>query len=983
MLQSKAKIMRTKTIKLISNSGLQFENFIFSINNDFSKKNKIFYIEEFNIEKEIFWFEEVIQNKKDDIWIKKSELTLKGFIDSNNNFTEDYLIDEVEQISEDDVKQNPNINKIVKSFSNKWIPIPFFKNNNINIDVFGPIDWVRLMITTNNTGEHIASFVIDTKNTEDENDINSPFSSTNINDNIFSITQNTDVVLSFLDSRKGCDWILEYIQNEFTFDTTESSLVHIASYQILLKLLLDQDNLFNIQLLPQKSTHVSVDMTVDIGNSTTCALLFEESNIDSFNFNKVKKLEIQDLKKPYLTYNEPFSSDIAFSKPIFNDNFSKKDKFIWPSVIRFGEEANRLINSANIEMSLDRNPISFSSSPKRYLWDKNLSLNNWEFLNDNMKIPQTVYLDGVTNHLKLDGSLVKNKDDIMGSSPKYSRSSLMIYMFLEIYTNAFRQINSSNFRLEHGKIEHSRVIRNIVITCPTSMILEEQIQLRQASEDALEILKRNGYNINQSKTFPSLKELKRPLEDIEERKDWIYDEATCAQLVYMYSMISKKYNNNAEKFFNSFGLNNKDLTVASIDIGGGTSDLMISSYTYENKNFNTIITPKPFFWETFNLAGDDLLKELIQQIIIEGNNDKGQGIIENHLKNTLKDNNYRGKLNSFFGEDSNNIGFKGKIMRKNFLNQISKPIIKIFLENANNDDTTLSYNDIFKNQEPCQELLKYFEQHFEFNFKDLIWTTNSKSIQKISKSIFDRLINQTSKIIKLYDADILIMSGRTFKLNSIQELFETYQPVMPNRMINMNNYWIGKWFPFSDNQGFVKDQKSVLSVGSLIALLSAKFNKMGDFRINTKHLQKSLVSNANNIGEIDNDIIKDINLNESMEDGSITVNKLPLSIGFKKIPAINYPARNLYILDINREAILEKLNSQKKVDDFVYKIRESMPLKIEINRDLQKDKERISLIEVIDNEENNLNKNYFTLKINTLKNRDSYWLDDGKFILKV
>mgnify|MGYP001502662856 FL=1 len=158
---------------------------------------------------------------------------------------------------------------------------------------------------------------------------------------------------------------------------------------------------------------------------------------------------------------------------------------------------------------------------------------------------------------------------------------------------------------------------------------------------------------------------------------------------------------------------------------------------------------------------------------------------------------------------------------------------------------------------------------------------------------------------------------------------------------------------------------------------------MGNFRINTEYLQKSLVSNANFIGEIENDIIKHISLSEISEEGSITINKLPFSIGFKKISAKNYPARNLYTLDINREAIFEKLKNQKKVDDFIYKIRESMPLKIEINRDLQKDKEKIFMTEIIDNEGNNLNKNYFKLFVNTLKNKDSYWLDDGKFILKV
>ena len=60
-----------------------------------------------------------------------------------------------------------------------------------------------------------------------------------------------------------------------------------------------------------------------------------------------------------------------------------------------------------------------------------------------------------------------------------------------------------------------------------------------------------------------------------------------------------------------------------------------------------------------------MLKELIRQIIIEQSNDVGTGIIESRLKKNLNTNNFREKLNGFFGEDSNNIGFKGKIMRKN------------------------------------------------------------------------------------------------------------------------------------------------------------------------------------------------------------------------------------------------------------------------------------------------------------------------------
>ena len=67
----------TKTIKLISNSGIQFENINIKIQEDFNRKNKISYIEEFYLKKEIFWFEQVLKNRKDDVWIRKSELQVK------------------------------------------------------------------------------------------------------------------------------------------------------------------------------------------------------------------------------------------------------------------------------------------------------------------------------------------------------------------------------------------------------------------------------------------------------------------------------------------------------------------------------------------------------------------------------------------------------------------------------------------------------------------------------------------------------------------------------------------------------------------------------------------------------------------------------------------------------------------------------------------------------------------------------------------
>ena len=57
------------------------------------------------------------------------------------------------------------------------------------------------------------------------------------------------------------------------------------------------------------------------------------------------------------------------------------------------------------------------------------------------------------------------------------------------------------------------------------------------------------------------------------------------------------------------------ITVGSIDIGAGTSDLMISKYTYIKGDVTTI-TPDPKFYDSYYFAGDDMLYALIKNIML-------------------------------------------------------------------------------------------------------------------------------------------------------------------------------------------------------------------------------------------------------------------------------------------------------------------------------------------------------------------------------
>jgi hypothetical protein len=442
---------------------------------------------------------------------------------------------------------------------------------------------------------------------------------------------------------------------------------------------------------------------------------------------------------------------------------------------------------------------------------------------------------------------------------------------------------------------------------------------------------------------------------------------------------------------------NRSLTIGSLDIGGGTTDLMICKYDY-NYNEITELTPDPLYWESFNLAGDDLLKEIIQQIIIEGkienpNNAGCTGVIENYAReNGITD--VAKKLNGFFGNDSNNIGHKGKLMRTNFLNQIAIPIAIYYLESAANlvEGKKITFEEIFPDKKPSKDLLNYFEKHFGFRFESITWTISTKRVNEVIVMVFSRLLKQIANIMDKYACDLIILSGKVFSIKSLESLFSRYHPISPNRLINFNKYWIGRWYPFADNNGYINDSKTAVTIGSLIAYLGSVSYKLDKFRINTIHLRNKLISTADYIGSIKDAVITDSIITPKKEEGSITIHSLPHLIGFKNLNVINYPARNIYSLEFNEDRIMETLmksaqNDPNKILDsleaFKQKLRMRMPYKVTFSREFEKDKEQIVIAEILDHEQNDISKGYFELNLQTLPEKAGYWLDTGQFTLNI
>ena len=1007
-------------ISVIANSGIQFYTFKSRISREVVRHKKFVYLEDVDLNRRRFWLEELIHLPELDRYATKAELKKHNLLDANGKLKALADCRGVRSFSEDQpqVYEASNLNQTLKTFAKKWIPLPYFKHNSINEDLFGPTDWVRIYFDYSEDGLIEGVIAIDTTVCADDMFTHTPFLNDNPNENKFQLCSNENLLLAFFDSMTNCQWVEDYIKKFVKYEEGEAHTKHIGLYVFLMRILHLTEKMPKIQLLSDKSGLIDVDLVLDIGNSRTCALLFENPNDVSFNLNKVKQLEIVDLGNPLVRYNTSFSTRILFKDAEFgtmNSELNQNKKFQWPSPARVGTEAERVINSSRVELKLQVESKSYNSSPKRYLWDSDPSELEWNFHEESTDVPRGVFKAGISDQLKSDGSLCT--DGVFGTRAAFSRRSLMTFVYLEIFTQAMRQINSIEFRGTHGNPANKRRLKRVIVSCPTAMIQEEQIALRQCAEDAMTLMN-NYMEIVSGSTMPmhilsshveiipKIEDVQKNLLQLENKKDWNYDEATVSQLMFMYGSIQHKFDGNPDLFFNLFGKQNRtapntnrEIILGSLDIGAGTSDLMICKYKYSFTDA-TELTPIPLYWESFSLAGDDLLKNVIQQIIIEGEikepaeDEHCTGVIYNHAKK-LGFTDIALKLNGFFGKDNANMGYMARLMRVSFINQIGIPIAQKYMAIANQkiqSETQLTFDEIFDKTKPSAELLNYFAKHFEFRFEDLVWKLSSNKVNRIIDITFSKIVDQVAKLMFAHSCDMVLLSGRPCSFDALEKLFLKSHTVAPNRLINLNNYWVGKWYPFADNNGYIEDPKTVITVGSLIAMMGGNLFKLDKFRIDTKNLRKELISTADYLGNVKDYLVRSPFIQPNQEESSFMVYDLPYQIGFKQLNAVNYPARSLYTLQFSNKNIKENLGHSIHVDsnsindaleDRKTKLRSRLPYKVTISREFEKDKEKIKIIEIIDNEGGEVTKFNFELKTQTLNQSTGYWLDSGEFILSI
>ena len=928
---------------------------------------------------------------------------------------------------------NPaNVHERVPAFElilGKWLPMPMFEmHTGVSADV--PYAWCRVKIDRVAEGSQAGSdiyrftWAFDTQISTDDLAIFRPtFPVEGIDKLEFGLCNQVSNLLSFMSPKGDFTVFSHYIAEILGLDPAFNSYKYVGWYIYLINFIR------MIGASPEVTLHrcpanreIPVDLVLDIGNSRTCGLLFENGD-----FTKATMLSLRDISDPSKVDDQPFDMRLVFRQADFANDIviEDEDMFRYPSMVRVGSEAKKLVYRSIESEGLWASTTNYSS-PKRYLWDTRMFKHKWEFLTTDsdplyIREAENIYVPGLSDQFDASGEFVRDFDNMVEPTDghtHYSRASLMTFVLVEVLQQALMQINSEDFR-KHGDINCKRILRNLILTCPTAMPKTEQIKLRQCALDAFEALK-GVYpegKLPEIEVYPSVEKLNTSAEDEvfgQDNATWTYDEATCCQLVYLYAEIAQRYKGRAREFFDlkghvrpelaAEGYTDKAITVASVDIGAGTTDVMVCTYMCSGNDEGTL-TPRPIFWDSFYVAGDDILRNIIQNIIIEdsGSGDSSMGSIYSALNARLNEMSvneiaeipimsrhsfYRGVigdlrsaehnpaelavlkqrlatglLRNFFGVDSTMMDDRDRRCRVDFNTQVSHPMAQFMMEmlRLKRPSRVYTFDEIFNSIKPSEYLLDYFADHFGFRFENLKWRFDPERVADIVKSTMEKLLQQISVMLYAHHCDIVVLSGRPTSIDAITELFVKYLPVTPDRLVRLNEYRVGQWYPLADPEGYFRDQKAVVAVGAMVGYLASTkgFNGMV---IRFDDMVKHFRSTDNYVCLYQGDRMSTTLLTPTHNSESLNLTVFPAFFGTKQFDQPQYDGRPIYAL---------YNNSGRR------------SLRITISRDFQSEPEKLVLEDISDANGDQVPFDQVEFIGQSMINDGKHWLDKGEFELSV
>ena len=548
------------------------------------------------------------------------------------------------------------------------------------------------------------------------------------------------------------------------------------------------------------------------------------------------------------------------------------------SMVRLGREGDDIAHV----MRADGDIRIGLSSPKRYLWADDSSWlegANWHMADPAdrcqtgtyaapLRGPYLRFVHEDDRDFLLSGRKPKDSEyaTVAPHKPRHAPRCMMTAALYEMLTQAYMYVNSHVYRSASGDSGRAREIRTMTLTFPSGMIEEEQKRLEAQAQKAI-----NVFNQTLGKH-----------QRVEPELNLSIDEASAVHLTYIWSELRllgqdprlwfallkqdrgapppkqeeepegpaatpaarrrtrpglrrpggparpAKPRPGASAEAESFGDPASEIRIACIDVGGGTTDLMIAKYNFESK-IDDSIRGSVLHQDGIGLGGDQLVKRLLETIIVPTFAD-AIGLEDEDIQ-------------FLFGpEVPKNREFRAQ--RVSWINRLFVPLAQAYLNNAvdNVTDEPISHTDP-ETVDPSvldslQEIFDKLRGPGYYTVQqELDLYVSREEFEGVVHDVFDELIFDYCERIVEHNTDVVLLAGLPSKLDYIQRLVRTYVPLSPSRIVPMHQHYAGNWYPYQDekgrNPGVIVDPKSPVVVGAAIEFM-ARHGMLPQFKFEMK-----------------------------------------------------------------------------------------------------------------------------------------------------
>ena len=545
---------------------------------------------------------------------------------------------------------------------------------------------------------------------------------------------------------------------------------------------------------------------------------------------------------------------------------------------------------------------------------------------------------------------------------------------------ALCQMNGPSTRAGRRDADKPRRLRRVLLTLPPGMPVFEQQILRSRANAAVRLVwdmlsgsTARWRRANKPQVIANL------------------DEATATQIVWLHNEIAERFAGDAA----ACSLSSVDeeaggraLRVASIDIGGGTTDLMVTNFTRPQ---GELIVPNQLFRESFKIAGDDVLARVIVTVVDAG---FGKALAEAGVAQPHE------LLIRTLGQDLSGQSEQERQARRVFVGQVLEPVGIAVLQAYERTEHRgavevfrRSIGEVLgsspeRSAVPAKRLARHLEEAAKeagavgFNVADVMVVADARRVDVAVNAVLGRVLADLCEVVWHYDCDALLLSGRPSRMRAVMDIVLAKAPVPPHRIVGMHRYRVGERYPFRDSANRIDDPKTTAVVGAMLCVQAE--GRLRNFMLRASQLSMRstarIIGRMNNDGQIQegNELLRDANLDgeDTAANDRFSVSfQSATMIGFRQLPIARWTATPLYMMEFTNPDTVSRL---------------ALPLKVTVQRReedpesarYEAAREQFHVEEIEDATGSRLSGRDVTLRLQTMDDQNGYWRDTGRVSLQ-